>query len=356
MPPYRPSWFDRFTAWVDRLPGPAWAFYVVLGLGVVLVETAIQWREGAFPVGSFSLLQVWNVSSFAFVLGLMHYLDKVAASSLATFRPMLSLPEGRRPSSEEESNFARLDYQLTTLPARPALAATLAGAIFVAVVFALQPETASVPTPLAETAGTAFSTAAVLAVVLLSNALIFLLLYHTVHQLTEVSRIYTRHARINVYQLQPLYALSRPGAYTALGLIAFTYIWAALGTASSRGIAPVEAGLTLVFVAIGGAAFALPLYGAHRRLVAEKEARLAQATARFEATTLELHDQLERGRLNKMDPLNKALNSLEIEQNALRKIPTWPWQPGALRAVLAAVLLPVVVWALQLLLGRLMGS
>ena len=44
-PPYPPSWFDRFTAWVDRLRGPAWAFYLILALAVVLVETAIQWRE-----------------------------------------------------------------------------------------------------------------------------------------------------------------------------------------------------------------------------------------------------------------------------------------------------------------------
>ena len=84
--------------------------------------------------------------------------------------------------------------------------------------------------------------------------------------------------------------------------------------------------------------------------------RIPAITTRRAATTLELHGQLERGRLDKMDQLKKALNSLEIEQNALRKIPTWPWQPGALRAVLAAVVLPVVVWALQLLLGRVLGS
>jgi hypothetical protein len=31
--PYPPSWFDRFTDWVDRLPGPAWGAELALHCG-----------------------------------------------------------------------------------------------------------------------------------------------------------------------------------------------------------------------------------------------------------------------------------------------------------------------------------
>ena len=174
VPPYPPSWFDRFKAWVDRLPGPAWAFYLVLAVAVVLVETAIQWREGAFPVGTFSRLQVWNVGSFAYLLGLMHFLDKTAASSIAAFRPLLTIAKsGRRPSVEDQSRFGELSYRLTTLPSRPALLATIAGAI--APVFALlQIRSGTVPTPFAETALTTLSTASVMAAFIPANALGFL--------------------------------------------------------------------------------------------------------------------------------------------------------------------------------------
>jgi hypothetical protein len=48
--------------------------------------------------------------------------------------------------------------------------------------------------------------------------------------------------------------------------------------------------------------------------------------------------------------------TLEIEQNVLRRIPTWPWQPGAVRGLLAALFLPVAVWAIQLFLGRFFGT
>jgi hypothetical protein len=46
---------------------------------------------------------------------------------------------------------------------------------------------------------------------------------------------------------------------------------------------------------------------------------------------------------------------LQIEQDVLRKIPTWPWEPGAFRALVAALLLPVAVWAIQVLLARFLG-
>jgi hypothetical protein len=188
------------------------------------------------------------------------------------------------------------------------------------------------------------------------NAISFVLAYHTLHQLAQISRIYTDHARINIYQLQPLYALSVPGAITAIGLILYLYTWFALATGASQTVGPVEFGLIAFFGVIAGVTFALPLLGAHRRLAAEKDRRLAASSSRFESTTAQLHSQLDRGRLLHMDQLNKALASLDIEQNTLRRIPTWPWQPGAVRGLVAALLLPVAIWAIQFLLGRLLGA
>ncbi len=294
--------------------------------------------------------------SLPYFLGLMHYLDKAAGSAIASFRPLLSLPKaGARSSVKDRSTFDTLAYQLTTLPRRQALLATLAGVVFTAAALLGDPASGSTSGFLAGTAGTPLSTASVLIVFIPVNVLIPLILYHTVHQLVQVSRIYTTHARVNIYQLQSLYALSLPGAYTALGVISFLYgLWAI--TDPTKGANAIQIGISLVFAAIAAATFAWPLWGAHRRLVNEKEARLADAArSRFEAATRELHRRMDTGRLTHMDDLNKAVATLEIEQNALHKVPTWPWQPGALRAVVAALLLPVAIWAIQALLGRFLG-
>ncbi len=82
---------------------------------------------------------------------------------------------------------------------------------------------------------------------------------------------------------------------------------------------------------------------------------MSEVAVRFEASTVQLHHQIDKGELDAMDQLNKALSSLEIEKTALARTPTWPWEPGTFRGLLAAILLPVAVWLVQILLGRLIG-
>src|SRR4030067_1077575 len=90
VPPYPPSWIDRLTGWVDRLPGPAWAFYIVVGVGVGFAGSAIEWMEGAYPAGTFNPMHVWALGNSAYLLALIHYLDRSAAAPLEAFRPLLS--------------------------------------------------------------------------------------------------------------------------------------------------------------------------------------------------------------------------------------------------------------------------
>lgn len=355
-PPYPPSWFDRLTSWIDRLPGPAWGFYVFLAIALTLAVTAIQWIEGAYPAGTFHAGHVFTGASLAVVLGLMHFQDKAATSAITSFRPLLS-SEGAGSGSPEEdgSAFARLSYQLATLPPRPALLATIIGCAFASIAYVIDVVGGGVPPYLAGAAGTAWSTASIMIPFILANGLFALLVYHTFHQLRQVSRIYTHHTRIDIYQLQRLYALSFPGTLTALSLLAFAY---GLYAITPRGAPenPVQIGIYLIFAGAASAAFALPLIGAHRALVAEKSANLAQASSRFKTITIRLHDELDSGRMSEMDALNRALASLQIEQEVLRKIPTWPWDPAAARALLVTLLLPVAVWIIQFILERYLGA
>jgi len=294
----------------------------------------------------------------------MHYLDKTAASAIASFRPLLvSANDGPRASVRDQALFARLSYELTTLPPWPTFIATLLGAVFAILPF-LQTSTGSlvrrstegVPSFLAGTAGTELSNVTMVSSFFLQSAIFGVLIYHTLHQLLLISRIYTQHARINIYRLQPLYALSLPCALTGIGIILWLSTWLAASPSSVQAVGPGEIVFLVPIVAVAGAIFVLPLWGAHRRLVAEKDRRLAESSSLFEDTTSELHRQLYRGRLHRMDQLNRALANLEIEQVALRRIPTWPWQPGTVRGLGAALLLPLVAWGLQQWLGRLLGA
>lgn len=357
VPPYPPSWFDHFTAWVDRLPGPAWAFYLILGVLVAVVETGVQWKEHAYPFGTFEAVHVFTAVIFVYLIGLMHYLDKSAAYALESFRPLLSSTSSEvRQTTEDQSAYGLLSYELTTLPAGPALVATIVGSALALGDFAIRIAIGDTPPYLAGTAGTTLSTATFMTAFVAGNGVMVLLLYHTIHQLTRVGRIYAKHARISVYRLKPLYALSLPGAFTAIGIMLFIYAFLSTTTPSLQSAGVVTIVISLTFAAIAGVTFALPLAGAHRRLVEEKDSRLADISARFDATTSRLHRQLDQNRLLQMDSLNKALSSLEIEHAVIKRVPTWPWEPGALRGLLATLLLPIAVWLIQLLIGRALGA
>ena len=79
---------------------------------------------------------------------------------------------------------------------------------------------------------------------------------------------------------------------------------------------------------------------------------LDEVAFRFEATVGELHRRVDEGNLQGMDDLNKTMASLEIEQNLLKEIPTWPWQPETVRLLITALALPLGLWIAQYLLQR----
>ncbi len=116
FPAYAPSWIDRVTGWVGRRPGPSWGYYAGLGLGLLLVQVLALWIEGSFATGTFFPAQVFTAGIIAYFLALFQYLDNTAVAALSTLRPALK-------ATEEE--YGRLCYEITTLPARPTLLASV---------------------------------------------------------------------------------------------------------------------------------------------------------------------------------------------------------------------------------------
>jgi hypothetical protein len=50
--PYAPSWVDRFTDWIERLPGPSWAWYAAAAAVLAVLVTVSQWEgPGTLPRG-----------------------------------------------------------------------------------------------------------------------------------------------------------------------------------------------------------------------------------------------------------------------------------------------------------------
>jgi hypothetical protein len=339
--PYPASWLDRFTEWVERLPGPTWVFYIAMGLVLASMTTVVDWGIGLYPIGTFNVFHIWLAIQSPYLLALIRYLDEAAERALKKFRPALEV-------NKEE--YAELRYRLTTTPARPMLLFTLAGFALNVLIFLLFPDA---QTLLDYTTG---ATSLIIAFGLqsLNMGLPFALAYHTIHQLRLVSHIYAEHAKVNLFDLSPLYAFSVLTSQTAVGVIFYNFIWTLTipGGMSFR-VGGILFGIPFSILNI--ITFMWPLLGIHGRLVQEKQRLLRENSQLLETTIAEQYRRVQASELHSIDELHvtKAnLEILEIGRSMLIRIPTWPWQPGTLRGFVTALLLPLVVFVLQFVIQR----
>jgi hypothetical protein len=339
---YSPSWIDRFTNWVERLPLPNWAFYLGLWLLLFAAETLIHWYDGSYPSGVFYPFHLVLAGTIPYTLAFIHYLDKCAESALLKFRPALDVTD---------SEYAELHYQLTTLPRRQTVIASLIGVGVAALALALAPESWSRP---AVFVSSSLSMGFTIILTIMMWWLVGAFAYHTAHQLRLVSRIYARHTRINLFKLIPLYAFSDLSARTTLGLLLALYAWyAVLPDTFSRTGNIISA---VVANVIAGLVFVWPFLGIHRLLADEKERLLGQSAQRLETAIAELHTRMDSNQLEGIENLVKGMEGLEINHKAVSRISTWPWAPETPRGLVAALLFPLIVFVGQWLLRRILGG
>jgi len=322
IPPYRPSWFDGLTAAVDRLPGPYWVAYA-LGLLIYLGLAAMARR-------TLSLEVVYTNSVPFYGFWLIHYLNRRAAASLEDFRPAFT---------GSESDLQEVRWHLTVLPAVPALAVTFA-ALLLGLASSLSWSRASPDWLLSRLD--------------YYGSLVFggLYAYHSVRQLRLVTSLFAGRARVDLHNVARLRSFSTLTAHTAIGMLLLLSGAVTLTSEMLTGIFLVG---SLLFAGLAVLTFVLPLTGLSRRLAEVKAQDLADLARRWQATMTELYRLIDRGDLAAADRLNGTLAALERGRTAIERIPTWPWRPETLRGMVGALVLPIMIFIVQRVLGRLLG-
>ena len=297
VPPYPPSWINRFVDGVDRLPGPAWTYYAGAAGLLTYLQLTIQWWAGTYPRGSVDWFNVLVAVTAPYLLGLMHYLIRTSGGSFDEFRPAL-----RATQTEAEA----LRYRMTVLPARPvvivAAAITAACSALVLLSYLLDKVGWHVGTDILggnvfrigpqvfHIAPTAPSIGLATVILITSWWAISTYAYLMVRQLRLISSIYLHNTDIRLFRLGPLYSFSRHTLRSALGLLLLAY--GLIATAPEVLSAPLGLGSWVLLVAGAVATFLGPLLGIHRALVREKTRMLNETGARFEAGVAQLHHRM----------------------------------------------------------------
>ena len=340
---YPPSWLNRLLRWIDRLPGPTWWFYLAFAVVTAILGQVIFWRAGIQPVGQIDPAQVfWGVYLPA-QLWIIGYLDGVAREALTAFRPALEM-------SDDEAR--RLEYELTVIPALPALIIGLAVLPVTLVGYVVDPVASGIE------GYDAITLAARAASEWFVGAVLLVFVYHTLRQLQLVSRLHARVGRIDLFQPRPLYAFSRLTSRTGMALL----VLIASGLAASPGFltsdvfwtiwAPWLIGVPVLAIAV----FVVPLYGMHLRLAAAKDTVPGQANLRLRTILDELNAAADARDVARAEGPQKLLSGQLSQREVHARLPTWPWSGATLRAFLSALLLPIAVFLIQRALVALLPS
>jgi hypothetical protein len=333
--PYKPSWIDRFTNWVEKLPVRGWVFYVGLGFALILCQMLFLWLDGGLSVAEVLLpVIIFNALLIPLGLALMHLLDNQAVTALDSMRPTLEMTE---------PEFDKFQYMLSNMPSRPTLIAALATLVFLI----LTEQLWITPVRFA-----ALEQLPIFAVVFhifdKSPALVFgAFVYHTIRQLRLVNTINANYIRINLFNLGPLQAFSKLTASTAVGLVVGVYGWMLINPELLAD--PMSLGFAVLFTILAVAVFVWPLFGAHRLMEMEKSRVLHDIDLHFEAAFSKFNQRFRDDDYSAIERLNGTIASLETQHRRITAIPTWPWRPETARFALGAIALPLILTILQFL-------
>ena len=335
-----PSFVDRVMDFFSGLPIPYWLAYLLLFLLQSSLSLIIAWIDGWLPTYTFSplvlLLPFWLWAPLA----MMTYLDRLALQALNTVRPLLEI---------SDSELENLQREYTCMPQRSVLiSAAVWSAVYFILVYLVR-DSFFVQYHIS----TLFSVF-IISSGLLSYAVGGVIYYHSLRQLRLVNRTVRLLGQVNLFRLDPYYAFSKVTAQTGIAwviLLSFTLL-----------TFPIQVAVIPVIVLLIGqaslslSAFVLPLWVVHQRLTAEKRRLLNAHDQRLESLLAQLHQRLDQQELEGVGQLHTAMSALQAEREVLNRIPTWPWRAGLLTGFLSALVLPIFLFILQLVVGKLLGE
>jgi hypothetical protein len=323
--PFPPSWIDRLITWIDNLPWPAWLFYLLSTLAIVVLGNMLFWIDGSIPIGSVDrIITIFAIIVF-YWLALYQYLTRVASRSLLIFRPLLEI---------DDSEIARIDYELATLP-------RWLGWLAIPLGFAMA--TATILSDPASFGGlvpkTALPYIGDIAIAGFLASTFLCLILRSIRQLWMVRRLHAQATSINLLNLDPVHAFSALTARTGIGVILLLILAYFLDPPTLDTTLDIFITAATLFVAI--AVFVLPVIGIRDQLEEEKHRVLDFTSVLLQTTSDSFHSKVEKRDYRDLEGMETAITTLIRERELYSRISTWPWGAGTIRGFASTLLLPI---------------
>ena len=337
--PYPPSFLDRFMDWVKGFPIPYWLTYLILLAVEGILHHAAAWFMGWQKPFTFNPIMFVFPLWLWVPLTIMTYVDSISLTALSTFSQLLSA---------DEDELKRLKYEFATMPQQGAVLSGVFWGINYLILTYLGYQVFYVAYHLGP-----FLSAVTFGAGLITYLTGSAIYYHSIRKLILINRTVRTVKNFNLFRLDPVYAFSRVtsmiGASWML-MLTLTLLILPIRLATGLGVA-----IMAVQILLAISAFVLPLWFVHRRLESEKLKLIAEHNLRTQSTMERLHHALDKNELDEIDHFSNALMGMGAEREVLNVIPTWPWRAGTLTGFVSAIVLPIVLFLIQLAIQKWMG-
>lgn len=340
---YAPSWVDRLLDWIDRLPIPSWAFYLIVYLVSVVATHFASWLNLTLPWGQPSVLAFLNGVWPPLVFFIIHNTDNLAEEAMRRFQPLVRT---------KLSEFQELRYRIATMPAGVPAVLYILSLLVMGWLSIQDPRMVVYETPPGEIHPLSWVIGFVLSVPSYSMAPI--IFYHALRQLYLITKAFELVDEVNVFHQQPMYAFSGLTMRTALWFLSMVYVTYVSNLLYEATLTEDTINLSIAAGLVPASLFVVlvPLLGIHARLVQAKAEVLAKNSHQIEKAQQSLYKAIDRNNAERIKSADAAISSLYRVQEQLKSVPTWPWATGSFRNFLSAILIPMMLWLLQTLASR----
>jgi len=340
----RRSWLEWLTDLVDAAPAPRWLVYGGSLAIWTFLTALIGWSVAMRPFPDIVLSPVVAAMFPVILLWSMQVLDRVAVRSLAALSPALDLDAAQIDATARELRRTPPGWAFLALPV--GAAAGIGSVLASPVGWELRPGDPAV------------TWALTLVISCTGMFVAFGFGVHAVHQMRLVDDIHRRWVSIDLFRLEPLYSFAKLTSLTGITIIGIVVGGTVIVSivVPNFELAPTDVVAFGFLLVVAIASFIVPLLGLHDRIEAEKDRRLAEAQTTLAAALAEVRRRVAAGDMDGAARVNDAVAAANVGVLVVTRVSTWPWRAETLRGFLSAVFLPIGLWLVITLLGRLLPA
>jgi hypothetical protein len=335
---YSPSWINRLTVSIRRIPLSAWQKYPIL----FLLWTAIfgvlsRWIAGVLSLDDWTAYQIYDALSGPLlvwlVLAFMDYFEKEVLEAIDHAGHL-----GEFSAEDLES----IRYRFINMPTRSTL--------LFSVLFFILP----IPQALDEYGFSSITFSNLLVIVewCFTSLIVLAFVFRMVRFMRQISKFFDHLTKLDLYNLSGIYELPFVAAKSGLFLMVLWYANLPINVNEDIINTPLYLLIAIIVSLIPIGAFIIPIGSLNRRLAREKKTALNSVSLQIKEAFQKVDHDLKNNRLDEMGAMQAAINNLTAKQKYLEAVPTWPWREGTFRITVTTVLLPIVVWLIQQILDR----